>query len=371
MNTNPDIRSYGLFSTIVVTIIGVGIFSYPREITERINNDGWIATILAGFIFLFVTYIIYSTIKINDFRPFSEIIKDNFGNFLGSIILIFFSIYVITLIAIQMRVFVEVVKKYLLYRTPVEFLLMVTILAGAYVIRAGFNNIVRFNEIAYMIMIIPLVLVFFILLKQADFTNILPIMRSDIRQYPVAIYESLLPFTGIEIMYLILPIMKQRREMKKTAYKAIIITTIFYTIITILCIAVLTTSETKIMRWPTIVMVTSIDLPGLFVERWEGVIMTLWILFYFSTFINLFYFSCDIVKEVFKLEDIKLGLIFTLPIVYLIAIYPENIPEVYFFTKVIIRTMIIFNVIVLPLILYIISNIRLKNRKGQIDHEKA
>ncbi|MCS4454255.1 GerAB/ArcD/ProY family transporter [Clostridium botulinum] len=40
------------------------------------------------------------------------------------------------------------------------------------------------------------------------------------------------------------------------------------------------TEQVKLMLWPGITMIKSIDIPGTFIERWEGIIMAIWTLFF-------------------------------------------------------------------------------------------
>ena len=99
----------------------------------------------------------------------------------------------------------------------------------------------------------------------------------------------------------------------------------------ILVLAVFSKAQSRILLWPTISMIRSLDIPGTFIERWEGIVMALWIFFYFTTFVNTYFFSSEIVKNVFKLKDIKLSSLLIMPIIYVVALYPENIAELYTF----------------------------------------
>ncbi|WP_443659316.1 GerAB/ArcD/ProY family transporter [Clostridium algidicarnis] len=363
MDSNKKIRSYGLFSTLVCTIIGVGIFSYPRELAENVNNEGWIISILSGGIYILVAYMIYKICKLNDFKEFQELVKGNMGVVLGTLILMFYSAYMLILSSTQMRNFVEVMKKHMFEKTPTEVLLLVTIMTGAYIVRGGINNLVRFNEISFLIMFFPFIFIFIILLKNSDFTNMLPVFNQKPFDYIKSLLQSLVSFAGIEMIFLLLPLAQNKISARKSVFKAVGFTTIFYTLINIFCLAILSKEQTKRVLWPTITMVTSIDFPGLFVERWEGVIMLLWILFYFTTFINLYYFSCYIISDVFKLKDIKLSILITIPFIYIIAIFPESVYTLNTFIMSILRILIFISMLLFPLLFYIVTIIKIRRKE--------
>ncbi|MBB6631017.1 GerAB/ArcD/ProY family transporter [Clostridium algidicarnis] len=364
MDSNKKIRSYGLFSTLVCTVIGVGIFSYPRELAENVNNEGWIISILSGGVYMVIAYMIYKICKLNEFKEFQEVAKGNMGIVFGTLILMFYSAYMLILSSTQMRNFVEVMKKYMLEKTPTEFLLLVTIITGAYIVRGGINNLVRFNEISFLIMFIPCIFIFLILLKNSDFTNMLPVFQQKPFDYIKALLQSLVSFAGIEMMFLLLPLAENKISAKKSVLKAVGFTTIFYTLINIFCLAILSKEQTKRILWPTITMVTSIDFPGLFVERWEGVIMGLWILFYFTTFVNLYYFSCYIISDVFKLKDIKLSVLITTPFIYIIAIFPGSVYTLNTFIMSVLRILIFTSMLLFPLLFYIVTTIKIRRKES-------
>lgn len=369
MNSNENIKSYGLFSSLAVTTVGVGIFSYPRQLATAVGNEGWIVTIVAGLIFMPLVYLIYKISYYNDFQDFHIIIFNCFGRILGFIILLIFSFYMIFLVSLQMRSFVEVIKMYLLEKTPTEFLIIGTILVASHVVRSGERSIIKFNEIAFWIMFLPIAFMFLALIPISDFTNMLPVFQKPIDNYTKGLFSSLVSFAGFEILFFIMPIFGEKKKIYKTSVKAITFIMIFYVLIVIFTLAVFGESQLKIVLWPTITMVTAIDLPGTFVERWEGVVMALWILFYLTTFINYYYFSSHILTKIIKVRNVKISSVLIIPLIYVLALYPNNINELYEIGGKYLNPLIVFCVVILPIFLFIISAIKF-NRKGRSVYEK-
>lgn len=329
MRDREVIGDFGLFATIVVAIVGIGIFSSPREVIDRVGSDAWIVTLIGGAVVLLLLYLIYMVMKRNDFKDITNILQSNFGVSLGGVFAIIFAIYSIFIVSLGMREFVEVIKQYLLRQTPTEFILVVTILTGTYLVRGEIGDLVKFNEISFWIMFIPAFIVLALTTVNADFTNLLPVLNNKPSDYVRASKYILFCFGGIEIVYLILPYVKKKRNSLDVLKRSIIFVTIFYLIVMVLVLAVFSKEQSRVLMWPTITMVKSIDIPGTFIERWEGVVMALWILFYFTTFINTYFFSSEIIKNVFKLKDIKLSSPLIMPIIYVVALYPGNVAELY------------------------------------------
>ncbi|MCH3965316.1 MAG: Ger(x)C family spore germination protein [Clostridium sp.] len=352
------ITSFGLFSTIVVTVIGVGIFSYPREVVDIIGTDSWIVTIIAGILIYLLLYVAYSAIKLNDYNKLYIILKNNFGRLFGNIFALVFIAYNIFAISFGMRIFTEVIKMYLLEKTPTEFIFVVTILTSIYLVRGGLESLIKFNEISFWIMFVPIIIIFMFALNKAEFSNILPVLNNSPYKYMEALKSTIYSFSGIEIIYIIAPFLKSKFSLIKTAGKSILFITLFYVTVVILSLAIFSKNQTGILLWPTITMMKSINVNGLFIERWEGAVMAMWVMFYFTTFSNIYYFSSDILKDMFKLKSVNITAVILGIVIYMIAIYPKNIAVLYNLGNKIIIPFFVFNVIILPIIIFLFARFK-------------
>ncbi|MCY6485594.1 endospore germination permease [Clostridium aestuarii] len=367
MDNKNIVSKYDLFVTTVVTVIGTGIFSYPSELCKFVGSDAWIVILLAGVIFVPLLYLLHKSVELNNYARFIDILQNNFGNVMGKIIAFVFASMGIFIISLQMRTFIEVMKMYLLQRTPTEFMLLVMILTGTFLIRGEFEDIIKFNELAFWLMFIPVFLAIpFILLNEADFTNIFPILSHKPIEYLKAGSNSFYSFLGFGILYMILPFLKEKKSIIKVTFRSLVFIIVFYILVIMTTIIVFTSKYNTQLLWPTITMISIVDIPGTFVERWEGIAMVFWLLFYFTTYVNIYYFSSEIIRDVFNLEDIKISLMLIIPFIYVIALYPENITEVYQFQKKVEPFVDSGMIAILPLVLVIIAFIKGRRSKGEV-----
>lgn len=362
MDNKFTITSFGLFASIITATIGIGTFSYSGELATTVGTDGWIVVIAGGILSCLLAILLIALLKKNNWNDYTDILIGNFGKILGSLLSLSFVAYLIFSMSIGLRTFIEVMKMYLLEKTPTEFLMVVTILTGVYIIRGGFDSIVRFNEVAFWLMFAPVFVILMLLLSNVDFTNIFPIMSEQPLNYIRSMSVNIYIFKGFEIILLILPFMKDRTSAKKVTILSIIFITVFYALIFIFTLGVFTKHLDSNLLWPAITMIKSINIPGTFIESWDGVVMTLWILFYFTTFINSLYFSSHIVKKVFSLVDIKQSNMLVVPFIYLSALYPENLLELNSIRIGTYQFVTIFMIVFIPLIAIIFSS----RRKGII-----
>lgn len=215
------VTSYSLFATIVTSVIGVSVFSYASDLANIVGNDGWIVIIISALINFGLIYIMYLIIKFNNYNEFYKIVNDNFGKYLGKIIVLSFIIYNVIYISNGLRVFVEEIKLYLLEKTPTEFLIIISVIVASYLIRGEVDTLVKFNEVVFWFSFIPVIFVLLFAFYQGDFTNLLPVLQNKPSSYITATWATINRFKGIEIIFLLLPFMKKRIKHQKyylTAY---------------------------------------------------------------------------------------------------------------------------------------------------------
>lgn len=363
MKSRGFVSKYGLAATIIVTIAGVGVFSYPSQMTKEVGTDSWFVTIFAGIIVFLLLALLYKAVLKYDNISFYNMLEKALGKVMSKVFGIIFCIYFIFIVALGMRIFTEVIKMYLLEKTPTEFILLAMIFTGLYLVRGEISALVKFNEIAFPAMFIPIIIILLFSTRGGEITNILPILRAKPNEYLRALASTTYTFAGFEIAYLILPYMEDKDGIRKTFFKSIAFITLFYMLVTILCLMFFAKEHTKELLWPTITLIRAIVIQGAFVERWEGVVMALWVLFYYTTFVNMYYFAGDIIKNAFCLYDIKLSSIILSPIIYIVALYPQNIAEVYDISDKATSILSIFSFIVLPLTLLYFGKSRKKGEK--------
>lgn len=360
MKSENCIGNYGIFATMVVTILGIRVFDYARELTADVGGDGWLVVLAMALLGFVLALIYYKVVKLNDYEDFYTILRNNLGSVLGTLVAVIFVLYLCFYASLGLRGFIEQAKMYLLEKTPTEMLIVIAILVSAYLVRGEVSMLVKFNEVAFWIMFVPFFIVMLFALYQADFTNLLPALQNDPMNYVTAGYNSMTKYQGAEILFLVLPFMMNRNDAKKVMKRGIVFIAVFYLVIIILSVAVFSQEQTKILLWPTITLVKSIDIPGIFVERWDGIVLSLWILFIITTLVNVFYFAADIMKSVMKCKDQRISLIVIVPFLYLFALFPENIGEIEMISSEVVPVLFLVVMVLLPIILLIVSYVKSK-----------
>lgn len=352
------INNFQIFSTLIITVLGINLFSYPRNVATYVETEGWIITIIASIISLIIVSMIYRVVKLNEFKGFNNLLEENLGEVFGRTMGIVFATYTIVFSATSLRIFAEVIKMYLLEKTPTEVVIAVLILLAIPIVREGLNGIAKFNTIVFGFIFIPLALTMVLTVNNLDLTNVLPVFNNTPIRYLKGTMKAMYSFTGIVIAYMIIPYTKNREKVQGTLCKAMLFICISYCIVTIFSLGIFTRTEVKTLLWPTITMIKSVDIPGAFIERWEGIVMIFWILFFYTNFINMFFFSSEVVGKSLRILDNRISFLIIVPIYYILSLAPENIAQIYEANGT--GWFKIFGVFILlsPFILYVIGKLR-------------
>ncbi|MEG0308164.1 MAG: GerAB/ArcD/ProY family transporter [Clostridium sp.] len=362
MDKKGFIERFALFASLSVSMIGVGIFYIPAIVSNYVGADSWIAAIITGVVIWIILLLIHKLIKMNKYKDITFILTDIYGGGLGRVISFMYSVVIIVILSLSLRVFCEVVTMYLLVNTPTEVIIITFIFMGMYLSRGGLANVVHFNEIAFWIMFIPLTIILILTLPEADFKNLLPIGTAPIQNYFLASFEMLFVFNGFSMAFILIPYVKERNKVSKTLKISSIFVGVFYCITFILVSATLSKAQAVDSIFPTITMLQSISSRSGILEKWDSLVMALWVIFYFTSFANIYYFGSSIIKDVFKIEDIRTASMLYIPLVYLATMFPENILEVRNFRFAYLRIGFIGGIIVVIGITLVISCIRRKRR---------
>ena len=329
IRNNDRISPYQLAMIVIMTVIGVGVFNIVHVVAKFGGNDGWIIMMAFGIAHIFLAFLMVKLSSHFPGKTFPEYIQLILGVFLGKILVFLICVYIMFSLAYEVREFTEVAKMFLLPRTPTEVIIFALILVCVYVVRGGVESVARIAEITFPILFIPFFLVLIPGLPKLDLTNLLP-FGSDIttkvtRMIPHASHA----FRGIEFILFYIGFMEKPQKAYKPVAWALIFITFFYTFISIIGISAFGVKSASKTIWPLLNYIRNINIPGLFLERLEGVILSIWVITVFTTIITGFYIVTYSISKILNTKEQKQ---FALPLmifIYYLALQPESLAELY------------------------------------------
>ncbi len=358
IRNNDIISPYQIAMIIIMSVISVGVFSIARDAAEAAGSDGWLVVALAGLINLLALAVI---IKLNSRFPgktFAEYTQTIIGTIPGKVLTFAFAAYLLLVIAYVTRAFTEVVKMFLLFRTPTEVIMLSLILVCTYIVRGGAECIGRINELIFPIIFIPFFIVLMFGFPVMDFSNLLPTLQTPPEKMLSAIPMMIFSYGGIELALFYIGFMKDPKKAYKPAMLAVVFIIFFLTLITAFCIAAFGPEATQQFLWPLVSYIRAIHLPGLFIERLDGVILTLWMLTVFTTIVSAYFVVGYSISKIAGTKEQKQYILPLSILIYYLALQPDSLATLYSWGSIIFPYAITTFLYVVPILLLLVAKLR-------------
>ncbi|MGF9967026.1 spore germination protein [Bacillus rhizoplanae] len=334
-------------------VLAAGILTLPRAAGEKVKTpDVWITVILGGMIAMVAGLIMVKLSQQFPEKTFYQYSQDIVGKWLGGLLSLFIIGYFFTLSSFEVRVLEEVTSFFLLEGTPGWVIIMTFMWVSLYLMLGGINPMARLFEIIFPITVFLFLLTAFMSIGIFEIDNLRPVLGLGIMPVLKGIKTTTLAYSGFEIMLLLLAFMHEPNKAGKVVLVGTLIPLIFYVITVVMVIGAFSVDGVITRTWPTIDLMRSFEIPGLIFERFESLLLVIWIMQIFSTFTICYYAAALGLAQLFK-KNIHSFMYGLLPFVYIISITPKNTNDLFKYGDMIGNAaLVLFGV--LPLLLLII-----------------
>lgn len=329
MKEIPEVTVIQAAAIIVSSIIGVGVLPLPLFAVRAAGAGAPLATMLGvavAFIGLAIITILGMRFPSKSIIQYSEDIIGKWLARAGNImIIVFFAI----LTSLTAREFGEVVVTSVLKQTPVEVTVIVMLLLATFSTR---NDITRFAYIHYFytpLLLIPGILIVALSLKNADILNLQPFWGNNPKGMVPGILTIAALFQGSFVMTVVIPAMRKPKKAMLASIWGIVIAGGLYIVIAAATVSVFGAEEIKKLLWPTLELAKTTSLPANILERVDAAFLAVWVTAVFTTLFSSYYFTIDSIGRLFRLGDSKMLSFFILPFVFIMALLPQNILQMY------------------------------------------
>jgi spore germination protein len=314
---------------VINYILGTGILTLPRASVEKVKTpDVWITVIIGGLIAMIAGVIIVKLGQQFPEKTFYQYSQEIVGNWTGRFLSLIIVFYFLITCGFQVRAMVEVTGFFLLEGTPIWAITMSFIWVSLYLTLGGINPIARMFEIIFPITVILFLLVAFMSFGIFELDNIRPVLGLGVIPVLKGVKTTALAYTGLEIMVLLSVFMKQPHKAVKAVLVGVSIPLIFYVITVILVIGAFSVDGVVTRTWPTLDLMRSFEIHGLIFERFESLLLVIWIMQIFSTFTIAYYAAALGLAQLFK-KNIHPFIYSLLPFIYIISMIPKNINDLF------------------------------------------
>ncbi|ULM97559.1 spore germination protein [Peribacillus frigoritolerans] len=357
LNPKDQITTPQTAVIIINFILGTGLLTLPRSSTEKVHTpDVWISVIIGGIITIIAGVIMVKLSQQFPDKTFYQYINEIVGKWVGSFLSLVIICYFLMTSGFQLRSMAEVIRYLLLEGTPTWAIIMIFMWVGLYLIIGGINPIARLFEIILPLTVILFLVVTLMSIKIFEIDNLRPVLGDGVIPVLKGVKTTALAFSGPEIMLLLIPFMNSPKKAVKALLVGVSIPLIFYVITVVMVIGALSVDGVVTRTWPTLDLIRSFEISGLIFERFESLLLVVWIMQIFATF-TITYFAAALGLAQLTKKSIHPFMFGLLPILYIIAMIPKNMNDL-FKQGDFVGNIALFLFGLLPLLLLIISRIK-------------
>lgn len=347
---NNSISDNQALAMLAGTMIGMSL-TIAKTVVEDAKQGAWISTIIGGLYPLFLSLL---AVYLCNKHPQQHILMLNeiyFGKYLGTLFNFIFFLRFPIYIIFALAGFENVIS---LYATP--FLspskIYIAILALVmFTHSCGLKALARINEIS-LILIIVMTISLGAGVSKGNYLYLMPIMDRNLYGILKAVKDTLYYYSGIEIVFLIYPYMKNKQNLLKISLKASFITITINAFTVIMCIYYLGHKLAHMTLWPVLLITEFSKVQIINASRY--VFLLLWSIVILKRIANEYYGCGYIVKYLSKAKNYKMFYIISLPVFLFILPYIRTYAQRASLIKVISPAIAIFNLIYISLLVLIV-----------------
>ncbi|AUO05887.1 spore gernimation protein [Paenibacillus sp. lzh-N1] len=347
------------------TVLGAGILTLPRGVTEQVQTpDAWLSVLIGGAIVILVIWVM---VKLSQQFPGNTIYQYSrriVGTVPGGFLSVLLIIYFIIIAGFEIRVLAEVTMFFLLEGTPIWAIVIPFIWVGSYLVFGGINSIARLYQIILPISLFFLLLCFVFSLRIFQIDHLRPVLSDGILPVIKGLKSTILVFSGCEVVMTLVAFMQHPEKAFKAMAVGIGIPLVLYFLTVVMVIGGLSVDSTVTSTWPTINLMRSFEIPGFLFERLEFPLLVIWVMQMFCNFCSFFFNASLGVSQVFGLKY-RYAIFGLIPLIFISTMTPVRMMEVFSLGDAI-GYMGIILFLLIPVFLSIVFMIRKKGMKQNV-----
>lgn len=350
-------------STIVLFITSTALFVSSGKIA---GSDSWVSILISMFIAMIIIVIYARIMILHPDKNFFEIIEFLFGKILGKIICIIYTFYVVYLGAMQLYFSGEYMITASFPETPqfvpkIFFAILIT-----WAVKEGIEIIGRFSLLFIFVFGLILLILIIFLIPEMEISNIQPFLLNNPKLISKGIIDVLTsPFLQIIIFTMIFTSSSFKQSYYKILLKGHLLSGVILLCISISAILLLGEDIFRASNYPINIMASKIAVTDL-LQRSEAFTLLGTLLSQFTKLSICLLAGTMGITKIFEINDYKIIVIPTSLLMFSLSFLAyENIfdriafkNEIYPYYQILIQ-------IIIPLIIFIVAEIKNRNVKHE------
>lgn len=356
-----DRIDYRVLATgIFFTVMEYEVFTFSKSVVETAGRDAWISIVIGGLILMANVFFLCRLAQRFPQQTFFEYCGTVWGKGLGIGIKVLYLLYWIAFLLLLVEEFAVVNKMFFLPDTP-SLVPKICILIGAVWLGSyGLVAILRFFQVVGLFVLIPILLLLFLALPEIHLSNFRPILGDGAVPVLRGALWYLATFQGLEIILFIMPFLVKPKKILKPSIAGLGGLVGLSLFLSVCAIGILGKENVNSSIWPGIATVSTIQLPGFPVERFELFLTIIWIIAIFATICMILYLFVHGIGWLFHRKPTRhIFSIVAAVLLLLLEVVSLNYTQILCIRTTLTRVTAVFT-LVIPLLTWIVAIIRRK-----------
>jgi spore germination protein len=324
---DEEIGSRELGFAVSSTIIGIGALSMPRDIAaQTLFSDGWVILLVGGLICACFGWFVTRVAILFPKQNFVQYTSEHLTKPVAYTFSIIFVLTFASLTAYEARKIAIISQTYLFSDTPIQWLSFFFLLVVIYGVVGSRAALLRLNVLFLPIVLIAILLLSLLNVNLMEIDNLLPAFQTGASQYAVGIKNSIFTFIGFEVaLFYAVMLNGTAKKAPFAVAKGIMVTVLSYILIYLTCITVFSYMTTRGLTYPTIELGKEIEIGGGFLERFDAIFFTTWIITIYNTTAMYYDVASLLFCAMFPKVKKHIFIFVSAPIIFMVNMIPGNL----------------------------------------------
>ncbi|AOY75179.1 GerAB/ArcD/ProY family transporter [Clostridium formicaceticum] len=362
---NDKISTPHMINIMILNMVGVGILTLPRDLTEGAGTDGWIILIIGGLVTMGFSALYGYIVKSFPGKSYFEIASLTLTKPIAYLVGIYFTIYFIGMTAFVTRIFVDVIRTYVLVRTPKEVILLSILFLAVYLNRKGIEVLGRLAELLIIPLAVAIFLLFAVSWGKFEAANLLPIFQISFKEVLQGIPLVFFSFLGFEVILVFGMFLNQPKKSVKAAPIAVFVVLLLYLLINTSVMGNFGDNQVQRLIWPLLTNFENVDLPGAFIENVGVVVMSVWVFTVFTTISPMYLAGNLLIAQLLQGREHNYIALSLMPVIYLVSQWSDSVSDTYQYVEMLTNYIGYGVMIIIPMVILLITVVKGRHRKEE------
>ncbi|KQX53911.1 GerAB/ArcD/ProY family transporter [Paenibacillus sp. Root444D2] len=284
-----------------VSMVGVGVLNFQRELAEHAGYNAYISVVLVGVSIHLILWMIYKILGSNqEGLDVTAINSTCFGKIAGNIINFAIVLYFFFGAYIEFKAYIEVIRLWVFPSMKILPMSTILVLLIYYTVSGGFRSVTGLSFLGLLITLIFILPENLLVLPYAHPLNLMPLFNHSITDILLSSKSMLYQFMGFEALLLFYPFIKSPEKSQKWAHLMVFLVTLMYLMLIINTFMYYSEGQLREIFWPTLDMLKIIEGPVF--QRIEYLAISIWLIKILAGISLGLWAACRGMKNVFQIK---------------------------------------------------------------------